>query len=238
MERSDHQVGQIVKRPTIKIVGAVLAALVALGLILPAIYALFSRAPESLVANRFTDEAVILATDLGGTWSIAEGSVVGYRVPEQIGLAKLEGVGRTGAISGTFTVADGVLNEATFEVDMTTFTSDRSQRDDQFRGRIMGTSTYPTSSFELASPVSIPDLTDLASMKPFVVRGNLRLRDVAKEVDVQMFAAINQGRLRLTGSTSIVFADWGIPNPSLPAAFIFTGDRGTLEFDLLFEPAN
>lgn len=226
------------KRRSIKIVAAVVAVLVALALILPAIYAVFNRAPESLVANRFTDDTTILATDLDGEWSIAEGSVVGYRVPEQIGLSKLEGVGRTGAIEGTFVVVDGTLTEAAFEVDMTTFTSDRSQRDDQFRGRIMETSTFPTSTFALTSPVSIPDSTDVASMEPFIVRGNLTLRDVTKEVDVQMFAAIDEGRLRLTGSTEIVFSEWGIPNPSLPAAFIFTEDRGTLEFDLLFEPSN
>lgn len=226
------------KRRTIKIVASVVAVLVALALVLPAIYAVFSRAPESLVANRFTDDTTILATDLDGVWSIAEGSVVGYRVPEQIGLSKLEGVGRTSAIEGTFVVAEGTLSEATFEVDMTTFTSDRSQRDDQFRGRIMETSTFPTSNFALTSPVSIPDSTDVASMEPFIVRGNLTLRDVTKEVDVQMFAAIDEGRLRLTGSTEIVFSEWGIPNPSLPAAFIFTEDRGTLEFDLLFEPSN
>lgn len=226
------------KRRTIKIVAAVVAVLVALALILPAIYAVFNRAPESLVANRFTDDTTILADDLNGVWSIAEGSVVGYRVPEQIGLSKLEGVGRTGAIEGTFVVVDGTLTEAAFKVDMTTFTSDRSQRDDQFRGRIMETSTFPTSTFALTSPVSIPDSTEVASMEPFIVRGNLTLRDVTKEVDVQMFAAIDEGRLRLTGSTEIVFSEWGIPNPSLPAAFIFTEDRGTLEFDLLFEPTN
>lgn len=225
------------KRKTIKIVATVVAVLVALALILPAVYSVFNRAPESLVAGRFTSEATLLATDLDGTWFIADGSVVGYRVSEQIGLTKLEAVGRTGAITGTFLVANGKLNEASFEVDMTTFTSDRSQRDDQFRGRIMETSTFPTSSFVLSSPVAIPDSTDVASMEPFIVRGNLTLRDATREVDVQMFAAIDQGRLRLTGSIEIVFADWGIPNPSLPAAFIFTEDRGTLEFDLLFEPA-
>jgi len=41
--------------------------------------------------------------------------------------------------------------------------------------------------------------------------------------------------LRLTGSIEIVFSEWGIPNPSIPAALIFTKDRGTLEFDLYFQ---
>jgi polyisoprenoid-binding protein YceI len=226
------------KRRAIKIVATAAAIVIALALILPAIYALFNRAPESLVANRFTDGTTILEADLDGEWAIAEGSIVGYRVTEQIGLSKLESVGRTNAITGTFAVTAGALNEATFEVDMATFTSDRSQRDDQFRGRIMETSTFPTSRFVLVSPVSIPDSTDVAAMDPFVVRGNLTLRDVTKEVAVQMFAAIDQGRLRLTGSTEIVFSEWGIPNPSLPAALIFTEDRGTLEFDLLFQPVD
>jgi polyisoprenoid-binding protein YceI len=226
------------KRRPVKIVAAVVVVLVALAFTLPAIYAVFNRAPESLVANRFTSDTVIRAIDLDGTWSVSEGSIVGYRVPEQIGLSKLEGVGRTGAVSGTFVVADGSLTGADFEVDMTTFESDRSQRDDQFRGRIMETTTYPTSSFVLASPVTIPQSTTVASMEPFVVRGNLTLRGVTKEVAVEMFAAIEDGRLRLIGTTEIVFSEWGIPNPSLPAAFIFTEDRGTLEFDLLFAPVN
>jgi len=51
-----------------------------------------------------------------------------------------------------------------------------------------------------------------------------------------MFAAIDEGQLRLTGSTVIDFSDWGIPNPSVPAAFIFTSETGTLEFDLIFVP--
>ena len=169
---------------------------------------------------------------------MAEGSIVGYRVPEQIGLTKMEGVGRTSAVAGTFVVGNGTLDEADFEVDMATFASDRSQRDDQFRKRIMDAATYPTATFKLTSPVTIPDSTTVASMNPFVVNGNLTLRGATKEVEVQMFAAIDGGRLRLTGSTEIVFSEWGIPNPSLPAAFILTGDRGTLEFDLRFTPSD
>jgi polyisoprenoid-binding protein YceI len=226
------------RRRTVKVIAGTIAIMVALALVLPAIYAAFNRAPESLVATRFTDGTTILAADLDGTWSVAEGSIVGYRVPEQIGLTKLEGVGRTSAVAGTFVVGNGTLDEADFEVDMATFASDRSQRDDQFRKRIMDAATYPTATFKLTSPVTIPDSTTVASMNPFVVNGNLTLRGATKEVEVQMFAAIDGGRLRLTGSTEIVFSEWGIPNPSLPAAFIFTGDRGTLEFDLLFTPSD
>jgi polyisoprenoid-binding protein YceI len=236
VERNDRHLGSALNRKAIKIIVGVIVIAVVLALLLPAIYGVFNRAPESLVTNRFTDGTTILANELDGTWLVTDGSIVGYRVPERIGLTTLEGVGRTSAVTGTFVVDDGTLEAATFEVDMATFTSDRSQRDDQFRGRIMDVATYPTATFQLLTPSEIPDSTTVASMEPFVVSGNLTLRGVTNEVTVQIFAAIDEGQLRLTGSTEIIFSEWGIPNPSLPAALIFTEDRGTLEFDLLFQP--
>tara|TARA_B110000459_G_C16363420_1_gene382011 strand:+ start:571 stop:735 length:165 start_codon:yes stop_codon:yes gene_type:complete len=41
---------------------------------------------------------------------------------------------------------------------------------------------------------------------------------------------------RLTDSTEIMFRVWGIPNPSVPEAFVYTGKTGILEFDLAFDP--
>ena len=51
-----------------------------------------------------------------------------------------------------------------------------------------------------------------------------------------IYAVIADSRLRLTGSTEIMFREWGIPNPSVPEAFVYTGKTGILEFDLAFDP--
>lgn len=223
-------------RRRITIILSLILISVAAALVLPAVYVALNEAPTSLVDSRFTSDGVILSDDLEGTWIISENSIVGYRVSEQIGLSKLEGVGRTKSVEGSFVVENGLLTTASFEVDMTTFVSDRSQRDDQFRGRIMDTVTHPISTFVLSSPVEIPKSTDVAAMEAFSVKGELTLRGVSKMVTIQMFAAIDEGRLRLTGSTEIIFSEWNIPNPSLPAALIFTANSGELEFDLVFEP--
>ncbi len=211
--------------------------LLAAAVIAPLVLAALSRAPEDFVSSRALGDGTVAAADLEGRWEVADGSQVGYRVGERIGLATLEAVGRTDAVTGEFSVEDGVLTEAEFVVDMTTFTSDRSQRDDQFNGRIMDVETFPESRFTLTEAAEVPDSTDVATMDPFVVIGDLTLRGTTMPVTFDLYAATDEGRLRLTGSTVIVFSEWGIPNPSLPAAMIFTDSDGILEFDLVLAPA-
>jgi polyisoprenoid-binding protein YceI len=218
------------------VIGAAVVLLAA-AVIAPLILAALNRAPEDFVSSRALGDGTVAAADLEGRWEVAGDSAVGYRVGERIGLASLEAVGRTDAVTGSFDVADGVLTDAEFVVDMTTFTSDRSQRDDQFNGRIMDVENFPESRFVLTEPVTVPESTDVASMDPFVVAGELTLRGTTRPVSFDLYAATDEGRLRLTGQTVIVFSEWGIPNPSLPAAMIFTDSDGVLEFDLVLAPA-
>lgn len=202
----------------------------------PYIYSWFERAPDTLVSRRLINDTTIFSADLNGDWKVAEGSVVGYRVKEQIVLTKLESVGRTESVTGIFSVQDGILSSARFEVDVSTITSDRSQRDGQFRTRIMDVAKYPTATFTLTKSIALPLSSEVASMRAFTISGELQLRDATRFVKIDIFAAVDAGRLRITGSTEIRFSEWGIPNPSVPEVFIFTDPFGILEFDLLFTP--
>lgn len=225
------------RRRTIAIaVGGGVAGLVLLAVVGPLIYAELRGEPASLVSERIVNDGVITAAELEGTWEIGEGSLVGYRVVEKIGLADLVAVGRTSEVTGTFSVTAGSLTAAEFEVDMATFASDRSQRDDKFRKDIMDVVAHPTATFVLTEPVDLPVSTTVATMEPFRATGELQLRGTTKPVTFDIFAVVDEGRLRLTGSTEIVFSEWGIPNPSVPEAFIFTENSGILEFDLAFDP--
>jgi len=212
-----------------------LISVVAFGLLAPALYVRLVNPPSAL-REEALPPGIFSLSDLDGSWRITDGSIVGYRVREQIGLSKTEGVGRTGAIEGTFEVSDETLVTAVFTVDMATLVSDRSQRDAQVRGKILETTTFPTASFELVAPVSLRGVTSEGEAKKQIIGGNLTLRGVTKYVQLLIRATSARGRLRLTGETEVVFSEWRIPNPSLPAALIFTADRGLLEFDLLFEP--
>ncbi len=225
------------RRRTIAVtVGGTVAGAALLAVVGPLIYAELRGEPASLVSERIVNDGIITATELEGTWEIGEGSLVGYRVVEKIGLADLVAVGRTPEVTGTFTVTAGSLTAADFEVDMATFASDRSQRDDKFRTDIMDVVEHPTSTFVLTEPVELPVSTTVATMEPFQATGDLQLRGTTRQVTFDIYAVIDAGRLRLTGSTEIVFSEWGIPNPSVPEAFIFTENSGTLEFDLAFDP--
>jgi len=212
---------------------ALLAVAAAVG---PFVYSALGDEPPRLIDRRLLTNGVITTAEANGRWIAGEGSIVGYRVDEQIGLADLVAVGRTDAVTGEVEIRDGALVATSFEVDVATFRSDRSQRDEQFRTRIMDVATYPTAVFRLTEPAPLP--TTVAATEPIEVTGELELRGTTRPVTVEIYATVDDNRLRLTGSTEIVFRDWGIPNPSVPAAFIYTADTGTLEFDLILEPAD
>jgi polyisoprenoid-binding protein YceI len=227
-----------VKRRMWWIAGGLVAVLAAVALIGPFVYSWLSDEPATLVSQRIVNDGVITAAELEGVWRIGDSSIVGYRVEEKIALTDVTAVGRTSDVTGEFTVVNAVLETAEFTVDMATFASDRSQRDGQFRTRIMDVATYPTATFRLTAPVAVPVSTTVATMEPFLATGDLTLRGTTKPVTFEIYAVIADGRLRLTGSTEIVFREWGIPNPSVPEAFVYTGKTGVLEFDLAFDPTD
>ncbi len=82
------------------------------------------------------------------------GSVVGYRVKEVLMGQNNIAVGRTRSITGTLTISGTRVTAGQFTVQMATVKSDESQRDVQFNGRIMETSTYPTGTLRLTRPIA------------------------------------------------------------------------------------
>ena len=222
------------------IAGSAVLVVVAAAVLGPLIYAWTTSSPDPLLERRLAEaDGIVRADELEGRWAVDEDdSIVGYRVGERIGLANVDAVGRTSEVVGTFEVVDGVLVSGIFEADLASVQSDRSQRDDQFRTRIMDVETYPTATFVVTEPIELPEETDVSVTEPFAVRGELTMRGTTEVVEIGMIADIDDGRLRLTVETTIVFSEWGIPNPSLPAAMVFTDDSGLLELDLFFVPTD
>lgn len=117
-----------------------------------------------------------------GTWTVASGSVVGYRVNEVLFGQSHTAVGRTSSITGSMTLSGTTVTKATFSVDMTTVTSDQSRRDGQFNGRIMDTATYPTATFTLTQPIDLGSIPATGAGKSFKATGQLTLHGVTKTV--------------------------------------------------------
>jgi len=177
------------------------------------------------------------AASLPGSWTIAQGSVVGYRVRERLASlsADSDAVGRTNSITGAATIAAAggamSLTDASFTVDMTSLASDRPMRDNRLRRDGIETDVYPTSTFKLTQPVALP--ADATSGTPFDVtlHGDLTLHGVTKTVDIPAKAQLNGSQIQVVGSLSFPFSDYQINAPNI-GGFVAVQDQGTLEFQV------
>jgi len=167
-----------------------------------------------------------------GTWTVGPDSVVGYRIKETIFGQSNEAVGRTSDITGSLTIGGTQVTDASFTVDMTTVTSDESRRDDQFNGRIMETSSFPTASFELTEPIDLGAIPANGSQQTYQAAGELKLHGVTNAVGFEVQAQRTGSNFQVAGSIPVTFADYGVGNPSFGP--VTTEDNGVLEFALSF----
>ena len=168
------------------------------------------------------------ANPIEGTWTVTDGSQVGYRVKEVLFGQSAEAAGRTSDVTGQLTIAGTTVQAASFTADMTTVTSDEGRRDSQFNGRIMNTSQFPEATLTLTQPIDLGSVPgDLVQVTESVT-ADLTLRGVTQTVTFDLKARRNGANLEVNGSIPIIFADYGIPNPT--TAGITTEDHGELEF--------
>jgi polyisoprenoid-binding protein YceI len=173
-------------------------------------------------------------TNPNGQWIVAPAgeSVVGYRVKEILFGQSTEGVGRTREVEGSLTIANDQVTQVSFTVQMGTLTSDAANRDRQFNSRIMDTGTYPTSTFVLTQPIALPANAISGEVINLNAQGDLTLRGTTKPVQFPLQAKVEGATFTVVGNITIVFDDWGIPEPSLPG--IDVDPDGLLEFSLVF----
>ena len=114
---------------------------------------------------------------------------------------------------------------------MATVKCDQSERDIQFRGRIMDTSAYPTATFALTRPVILRPSAGGAHHQDYTAHGDLKLDGrTAGHVDADGRARGSRHHQAAGSIPSIpvTFATWNIPNPSFGP--ITTQNHGALEF--------
>jgi polyisoprenoid-binding protein YceI len=173
------------------------------------------------------------ATPVAGTWNTTAGSVVGYRVKEVLFGQNHTAVGRTSSVTGHITISGTTVTAATFTVQMATIKSDESERDVQFRGRIMDTSAYPTGTLTLTRPVALGTPPAAGVVKSYAATADLTLHGHTRTVTFPLSAERTPPGIEVSGSIPILFADWDIPNPSF-TGFVTTQNHGVLEFLLKF----
>lgn len=175
-----------------------------------------------------------------GTWTVATGSLAGYRVKELfVGeTSKHEAVARTSSVSGSLTVSG---DSSGYQVTAITFTAaltdlhsvdsvagrNVTQRD-SFVSRQMNLQQFPNATFT-ASSASVPP-TSTSGPVDVSAAGKLQIHGVTKDVTATAKAQMTGGKIEIAGNLSIDMTDYGVSPPSVP--FTTVDSQVTIEFDL------
>lgn len=170
------------------------------------------------------------ASDLSGTWTVADGSFAGYRVDEVLNGTDVTVTGRTDAVTGTLTVDGLSLTDASFEVDVASIATDSGNRDEYFRQNAMRVDEFPTASFVLTQPVTVSTAPKVGEVQTVQATGELTLAGVTKTVTVELQAVLNGETGQVAGAIPITFADYGVEAPNL--GFVSVEPQGSVEFSL------
>ena len=242
----------MLRSPRAKVIAAVLGVVLLGGIALGAYMLLSDDAPEEADiadAGETLDEEGLEAAsieDIAGTWQVTAGpgdsdettTFAGYRIDEELGggIGAQTAAGRTGDVTGSVTIADGEVTEASFEVDMTTLSSGEDRRDNQLKGRGLETDAFPTAGFALTEPVALPDDAVTGDQLTFSAPGELTLHGVTKPVTIDLQADLRDGLIAIVGEAPVVLTDYEISAPE--GGFVVSvADEGSLEFQLFLEPA-
>jgi len=173
------------------------------------------------------DRSVGSFADFTGTWA-------GYRFDEElVGIGGNTAVGRTPEVSGTMTVADGAVTAVDVEVDLTTLDSDSDRRDGALRSRGLESDRFPTATFTLTDPVTLPTgLTD-GERATVTANGELTIHGVTNEAAIELQAQLQGDNAVVVGNAPIALTDYGIDPPTGFSVLSISGD-GTFEFQLFF----
>jgi polyisoprenoid-binding protein YceI len=192
-----------------------------------------------------TSPAATPTAGFTGGWTVASGSVAGYRVKELfVGqTAKHEAVARTSTVSGGLTVSG---DSNAYQVSAVTFTAgladlhsvdqvvgrDVTQRD-FFIARDMNFQQFPSATFA-ATSASVPAGVTSGPVD-VAVTGKLTIHGVTKDVTVKARAQMVGSKAEIAGSVSINMTDYGITPPQVP--FTAVDSAVTIEFDIFMTKA-
>ena len=143
------------------------------------------RPPEPVLA--LPSGAQPAATDVNGSWTVQPGSLVGYRVQQQLLWEMVDVNGRTDAVTGGAEIRESRLVSADFTVDVGTFDSGRPGRDERFRGTdVMDSASFPTATVRMNTPVDLAAIPEDGAAARLEVPVHLTLKGVTRRETAQI----------------------------------------------------
>jgi polyisoprenoid-binding protein YceI len=188
------------------------------------------------------------ATDgVDGTWTVdaetgdfdyesATGTFAGFRVDEELSsIGSTTAVGRTGDVTGEVEIDGTTLSAATFDIDLTTITTNERRRDDKVQ-EALDTGEHPTARFTLTEPIDLGDAASTGDTVEVTATGDLTIHGVTRQVEIPLEAQLVNDTVVVVGSLDLTFSDYDVEVPQSPIV-LSVDDQGTLELQLLLTRA-
>jgi polyisoprenoid-binding protein YceI len=211
--------------------GAVLLILVLIGVAVGALAAQSSPAPLALPRGA----AAAPSGPADGTWSVAPGSLAGFRVPEHaLGISN-DVVGRTRAVTGTIVIAGGRVTAARFRIRLAAITVGGKQESQLAKS--LGTRQHPDATFTLTRAAALSPAFASGAVVTARVTGELAMNGVLGQVTFTILGRRDGAVLLVAGSIPVAFSGWHITGPGGAGFLGSLADHGVAEFRLTLERA-
>lgn len=158
------------------------------------------------------EQASVSADQLNGEWSITEASKVYFSVTTSRETVNFENT----AVSGNWTIQlDQPENmQAEGTVEMSDINSENDQRDGHLQSAdYFNVAQYPQATFTASSFEGLPAEWTEGTVYDFKMAGTLNVKGIDKEVTFDAQALYQNNQVRLSGATTVTFADFGLENP-------------------------
>jgi polyisoprenoid-binding protein YceI len=174
------------------------------------------------------------ATAGSGTWTIASGSIAGYRVHEQFAgqSAAHEAVARTNAVTGSVTIAQSggayTMTSAKITVGLSNLASVDSvagfnvTNRDRIVQQALDTGSFPTAVFE-ADNLVLPAAAASGQTVMVSVPGRLTVHGVTRTVTAKLQLRVNAGTAQIAGTIATSMEDFGVSRPTAPFVTVQPG---------------
>jgi polyisoprenoid-binding protein YceI len=209
----------------------------------PTALALSSPSPTTSA----TASATASAGGGAGTWQVAGGSVVGYRVKEQFAgqSSTHDAVARTSDVTGQITITQSGSSYRMAAAKITVQLSSLASVDtvagfnvrtrDGIVRRQLDVSSFPTAVFE-ADPVDLPAAVASGQAVTVSVPGRLTVHGVTKSVTATGQLRVSGATAQFAGSISAKMTDFGVNPPQVPITVVEA--EVVIEFSLNLTPAS
>jgi polyisoprenoid-binding protein YceI len=197
----------------------------------------FRLTPSTAGSATGSGTSATSTTGLTGAWTVAGGSQAGYRVREKLAFlpAQSDAVGRTSQITGsaTFTESGGAvrITAASFDVAVSTLKSDRSMRDEKIHEIGLESDRYPTATFVLSKPLTIPAGALKGSARSASVTGTFDIHGTSRQETLPVEMSLSGSTFGAVGALTFPWSEFGMTAPSI-GGFVNVTEKATMEFDL------